>query len=175
MTLKLSNRTISENGTVICNEDALVEVLFSDKSISNLFCDQDILEKEWNRAIKLCDSNELGPIHVTTDVYENVDWYQQWNTPEPYKNIDVKEYCLNKCTSLLEKERVIQEFTEFEKRDMIPVLRHLMFLVEHWKSKNVVWGVGRGSSVCSFVLYLLEVTLINPLEYNLDLKEWLKE
>jgi DNA polymerase III alpha subunit len=39
---------------------------------------------------------------------------------------------------------------------------------------NVVWGVGRGSSVASYVLYLLGVHKIDSLKYNLDIHEFLK-
>jgi len=41
-------------------------------------------------------------------------------------------------------------------------------------ANRVIWGVGRGSSVASFVLYKLGVHRINSLHYNLDVGEFLR-
>ena len=62
----------------------------------------------------------------------------------------------------------------FEERGMIPVLRFLVYLVDLCKQNNIVLGVGRGSSVASYVLYLLKVHRVNSIKYNLDVKEFLK-
>jgi DNA polymerase III alpha subunit len=37
-----------------------------------------------------------------------------------------------------------------------------------------VWGVGRGSSVASYVLFLIGVHRIDSMKYNLDYKEFLR-
>ena len=42
------------------------------------------------------------------------------------------------------------------------------------RKNSVLWGLGRGSSVASYVLYLLGVHRINSLYYDLDIKEFLK-
>ena len=42
------------------------------------------------------------------------------------------------------------------------------------KQNNLIWGVGRGSSVASYVLYLLGVHRIDSLHYNLDIAEFLR-
>jgi DNA polymerase III alpha subunit len=42
------------------------------------------------------------------------------------------------------------------------------------KENNIVLGVGRGSSVASYVLYLLGVHRVDSLKYDLDIKEFLK-
>ena len=57
---------------------------------------------------------------------------------------------------------------------MLPVLRHLVYMVDHFRREGITWGVGRGSSVSSFVLYLIGINRINPLEFGLDIKEFLK-
>jgi DNA polymerase III alpha subunit len=40
--------------------------------------------------------------------------------------------------------------------------------------QKIIWGVGRGSSVASYVLYKLGVHRINSLYYNLDATEFLR-
>jgi DNA polymerase III alpha subunit len=42
------------------------------------------------------------------------------------------------------------------------------------RKENIVWGVGRGSSVASYVLYLIGVHKIDSLYYNLDVEEFLR-
>ena len=39
---------------------------------------------------------------------------------------------------------------------------------------NVVWGLGRGSSTASYILYLLGVHKIDSLYYDLPIEEFLK-
>jgi len=50
----------------------------------------------------------------------------------------------------------------------------LKYLVDTLRKNNVIWGVGRGSSVASYVLFLLGVHKIDSLYYNLDIEEFLK-
>jgi DNA polymerase III alpha subunit len=57
---------------------------------------------------------------------------------------------------------------------MFILLKYLKYLVDTMRKNNVVWGVGRGSSVASFVLFLLEVHRINSLYYDLSIDEFLK-
>jgi DNA polymerase III alpha subunit len=42
------------------------------------------------------------------------------------------------------------------------------------RKHNIVWGVGRGSSVASYVLYLIGVHKINSMYYDLDIEEFLR-
>lgn len=97
-----------------------------------------------------------------------------WFIPEEYKNLDIEEYCLNKCSTDEERHRVQEEFKEFKQRKMITLLQVLKYVVDTLKSNNIVMGVGRGSSVASYVLYLLDVHKINSLQHNLDWREFLR-
>ena len=57
---------------------------------------------------------------------------------------------------------------------MIPVLRHLAWIVYHLRKMEIVWGVGRGSSVSSLLLYLIGINRIDPMKFGLDISEFLK-
>ena len=54
------------------------------------------------------------------------------------------------------------------------LLCYLKYLVDTMREHNIVWGVGRGSSVASYCLYLLGVHKINSIKFELDIKEFLK-
>jgi DNA polymerase III alpha subunit len=66
------------------------------------------------------------------------------------------------------------ELQEFQARDMMPLLNFLLYMVDTMRENNIVWGVGRGSSVASYVLYLIGVHRINSMKYNLDYKEFFR-
>ena len=59
-------------------------------------------------------------------------------------------------------------------RGFLDVLRLMCYIRDKFIQNNVIWGVGRGSSVASYLLYLLGIHLIDPLKYDLDIHEFLK-
>jgi DNA polymerase III alpha subunit len=97
-----------------------------------------------------------------------------WFMPEEYYDFDVEAYCISKCKSIEEQTRVFEELEEFKNRNMIKVLQWLKFFIDTCLDNNIVWGVGRGSSVSSFILYLLGVHKIHSIKYNLDWHDFLR-
>jgi hypothetical protein len=97
-----------------------------------------------------------------------------WWISERFRNLPVRETVLQRCETGQERNRVNEEMDLFEARDMIPVLRLMFMLVDHFRRNNIVWGVGRGSSVASYVLFLIGIHRINSLQYNLDIAEFLR-
>jgi DNA polymerase III alpha subunit len=67
-----------------------------------------------------------------------------------------------------------QELLLYSERDLFPLLQYLKYLVDTLRANKIVWGVGRGSSVASYVLYLLGVHKINSIKYELEIDEFLK-
>jgi hypothetical protein len=99
---------------------------------------------------------------------------RRWNIPVEYQSIDIEAWLREKATTPEERERVEIELNEYRARNLLPVLQALLYIVDIMKQNNVVWGVGRGSSVASFCLYLLGVHRINSLEHQLSIKEFFK-
>lgn len=97
-----------------------------------------------------------------------------WHMPQEYKDLDIAEYVLGLCKSDAELQRVGQELLLFQERDLFDLLKYLKYLVDTMRENNVIWGVGRGSSVASYVLYLLGVHRINSMFYELDPAEFLR-
>lgn len=97
-----------------------------------------------------------------------------WNIPDDYKNLDIESLLFDLCRNDQDKIRIQQELDEFRKKDLIMVLKTVKYLVDTMKNNGIVWGVGRGSSVSSLVLYLLEVHRIDPIRWNLDPNEFFK-
>jgi DNA polymerase III alpha subunit len=72
------------------------------------------------------------------------------------------------------QDRIWEELREYEARGMFPLLQYMIYLVDFMRENNIVWGVGRGSSVASYVLYLIGVHRIDSIQYDLDWREFLR-
>jgi len=99
---------------------------------------------------------------------------RNWRMPEEYKRLDIAQYILNICQTDAELQRVGEELLLYQERNMFDLLRYLKYLVDTMRENHVIWGVGRGSSVASYVLFLLGVHRINSMHYDLDPREFLR-
>lgn len=113
------------------------------------------------------------PLDVDQKTFDGV-CQSEWFMPDEYKNMNVFEYCVKKTEKPYEYKRVDEELEEFRNRGMIDLLRYMIYLVDFMRENNIVWGVGRGSSVASYVLYLIGVHRINSIQYDLDWREFLR-
>ena len=97
-----------------------------------------------------------------------------WFMPDSYKDMDIKKYVLDLCKSQQEVDRVNIELAEYEKRNLIMLLKQMKYIVDTLRKNGIVWGVGRGSSVASYVLHLLGDHKINSIKYDIPLNEFFK-
>jgi len=99
---------------------------------------------------------------------------EQWFMPKEYFDFDIAEWVLYQCDNEAELQRCGAELLKYAELNMLTLLQYLKYLVDTMRLNNIVWGVGRGSSVSSFVLYKIGVHRINSLYYELDYNEFLK-
>lgn len=106
------------------------------------------------------------------------EWHAQqqstWHMPEKYQTMDIAEHVLSLCNSEAELQRCGQELLLYQERDLFNLLKYMVYLVDVMATNNIVWGVGRGSSVASYVLYKLGVHKIDSMYYKLDIEEFLR-
>jgi DNA polymerase III alpha subunit len=119
------------------------------------------------------DLIQYNKLDMTVEQFDN-KMQSNWLMPEQYKTMDIAQYVLNQCQGEAELQRAGEELLLFQERDMFVLLRYLKYLVDTMRENNIVWGVGRGSSVASFVLFLLGIHRINSLYYDLSIDEFLK-
>lgn len=99
----------------------------------------------------------------------------EWFMPNSYKNIDIEKYIHSLCPDTdIAKQRVKEELAKFKELGHMNLLKFLYFLVNFMRENKMVWGVGRGSSVASYVLYLLGVHKIDSIQYRLDWQEFIR-
>jgi hypothetical protein len=116
-----------------------------------------------------------SPHDLNTSVPEfHAAQQQMWHMPDQYKTLDIAEHVLGLCKNEAELQRCGAELLRYQERGLFDLLRYLNYLVDIMIKNKIIWGVGRGSSVASYVLYLLGVHRINSMYYNLDIAEFLR-
>jgi hypothetical protein len=174
--MRLRDRTVLDTGEVALDHDALVELALDGRPLGGLLAAADPRVDRYNRL-------STGRIRTWTDDGRPVGPPPEsygWTTPEPWASADPADACIARLESLgLHTDaayvgRLEREVIEMESRGMLPVLRHTMYLVDHWRKRGVAWGVGRGSSCASLVLYLLGLNLIDPIKHGIPMEEFLR-
>jgi DNA polymerase III alpha subunit len=146
-----------------------IELLYRNKDISDIVFEN---PTQFNKF-----ANELD---VETLILE-ANWSQEFNIPQHYKDIDVEEYIkglVSESNGELGDNpagaRVDAELALYKARNLYSILQLMIYIVDMMRKNNLVWGVGRGSSVASYVLYLIGIHKIDSLKYNLNIEEFLK-
>lgn len=161
-------------GELIYTESDLFDLVMEGK---NLFDTDKIFT---DKTILIDKSLIVQNVNLETNIESNLSLEEfdkinqsNWQMPENYCP-DLIENLYDLCQTDTERNRVSQELELFIKHDMIDLLHYLKYLVDTMNSNNVIWGVGRGSSVASYVLYLIGVHKINSIKYDLDIHEFLR-
>jgi len=170
---------IDEYGQVILTTDDVLQGLYSGR-LTDLagitLADSDEVQKFQNAIKKNYNKFHTASIYQkpNVDVKQfDAEMQENWFMPEDYYP-NLVEMLYGLCETDQQKDRVNEELELFIQHGMLDLLFYLKYLVDTMRSNNIVWGVGRGSSVASYVLYLLGVHKVDSLKYGLDIREFLK-
>lgn len=173
--IKLGNRVIDHQGNVVYFDDALIELLYQG------IIPEGILFPENNDDVKLFNNYSYKNFD---DIYYKIpetlksleERKNTWFYPEEYDKINLEEYFNNLVQTYPQpyKDRVVEELKLYKEKGMEKFLRFCLYFSKIIQEKDLCVGIGRGSSCASLLLYLLQIHLVNPMEYGLDIKEFLK-
>lgn len=168
---------IDSFGQCVYSSDDLVELLYTDpNAVLDNFLVSD--PKQFNKAVKSLHLEYplLQEYQLTDMSIQSFDKLNQenWFIPKKYTDLDVETYVKSLCKTAKELDRVELELALYQQFKLKKLLQFLIYLVDTMRENKIVWGVGRGSSVASYVLYLIGVHKINSLKYNLDVHEFLR-
>ena len=138
---------------------------FGPEILENCLTSDDVL----STYLKKVNKEYLDYPAPATDI-DITDWF----IPREYKDFDIEEFLVLQCPEE-NYGRLAQELEIFKRHNFIPVLKTMKYVVDTLKNNNIVWGVGRGSSVASYALYLIGVHKIDSVKYNLSIDEFFKE
>ena len=158
------------------DETVGIEMLYKNKSFANT----EFMESEDIRLYnENCAEFDIEKVQILTD--QDFDRINTYLIPKHYLDIDVEDYIRRLVPNGVDgtdnaeaSQRVDMELTEYKARNLYPVLRVLIYIIETMRRNNLVWGIGRGSSIASYVLFLLGIHKVNSIKYNLDINEFLK-
>jgi DNA polymerase III alpha subunit len=162
-------------GQMILDEDDLVYFYYknNDGKIKRALVTSEIT---LDQTLDIEDAPKLTLYKPNTISISEFDAIKQelWFLPEQYKNFDIAKWVLEQCSNEAELQRAGEELLLYQEQDLFMLLKYMKYLVDTMRSNKIVWGVGRGSSVASFVLFLIGIHKINSLYYDLDIKEFLR-
>lgn len=173
---------VDEYGRVILDADGLVELVLKgqhDWGWAHVLAEPGAETERFN-ALCRQRANEDYRLRLPealghTPEQEHARRADEWLFPTEMRDVHVRAFLLSLCATDDERTRIHEEMDLYEERDLIPLLQAMIYMVDHFRTHKVVWGVGRGSSVASFVLYKIGVHKINPLRFGLGIKEFLKD
>ena len=169
---------INEFGAVFLSPDEMFNSIYAGKikDFKNIYLDTAIAE-QFNHS-KDINRDNFSSLDIYTPTGLSVEQFDQANQQDwfmPYNYCpDLIQQIYKMCITDEQKDRVSLELELFIQHGMLDLLYYLKYLVDTMREHDIVWGIGRGSSVASYCLYLIGIHKIDSLKYDLDIKEFLK-
>lgn len=168
---RFKRRETNINSECIYSEDECFELLYNGCDLSEIiFTKSDDFKSKYEELYFEPFLEQIEDISDTCHEKRSKTWF----IPEEFKHIDIEKYISELCVTDIEKERVNQELELYKQRNLLPMLQFIIFFVSYLRKNNHIWGVGRGSSVNSYVLYLIGLHKIDSIKYNLDINDFLR-
>lgn len=175
---RIKDVKVNMYGQAILSSDNLRELLLQGKNIGHLNVEEDeeilLFKKHQAELLQETIVFLAAPEEILTFDEFHQKCSNEWIFPEVYQQIDTKKWLLDKCKKQEEVDRVNEEYALYEERDLIMLLRLFIYLVDYMRKNKFIWGVGRGSSVSSYILYLIGIHRVDSLKYGFDIKDYLK-
>lgn len=178
LSVQLKERTLWADGDSSYKPDMVTDLIASGSIKGQIYVTElDDMINQYNAMVPV-DSR----IKIKTDI-NKLD--HKWNIPLKYTDMSVVEYVNNQFEQHYKKhiwgdnekadrrKRMVQELVLYHKYGLLDVLRTIIYIINTLTEKQVVWGVGRGSSVSSYVLYLIGVHDVDSFVYDLDIADFL--
>jgi len=164
-------------GEIVFSESDVCDLLMQGRDaneLSGMIVDDTVSLANWPDFVDTVPKFVQQQFHSCNVPEFHAQQQKIWNMPDEYKTLDIAAHVLNLCTTQEQLQRCGAELLLYQERNLFDLLRYLKYLVDVMTNNKIIWGVGRGSSVASYVLYLLEVHRIDSMYYNLDIQEFLR-
>jgi DNA polymerase III alpha subunit len=175
----MTNRLVDAWGRVALDPQRAFELAYQGFEVWAIPTLPDPIIDDFNALVTRFDKEEFQMEFLSeptnTPEEEHARRASTWLISDDIKTIPVREFLISLCKRGDEIERVNHEMDLFEARDLVPLLQLMMYLVDHFRRNKIVWGVGRGSSVASYCLFLIGVHKIDSIKYGLSVNEFLKD
>lgn len=175
------DRCIDGLGNTILTPEQFTRACLQGRVINN-----QVFVTEISQDIRQYNRYASQKVQLYNDTLELQPASYDWNIPEYYQTINVSIYVANILSEVIDSDnwssdeidarvqRVAHELTLVKKHNLINLFRCLIYIIDTLTEKKAVWGVGRGSSVASYLLYLIGVHDVDSVLYDIDPLEFYK-
>ena len=169
---------IDKFGIVYFTENDVCNMLYTnhDIDLSKIILDNPLLfntsAKKLHTGLKKISA--YSTVNITVEEFDH-QRQATWKMPKQYQEFDIENWLIGQCQNTEQIDRVRLELDLFTKTNLIMLLRYIKYLVDTMIKENIVWGVGRGSSTASYVLYLIGLHMIDSIKYNISIDEFFKK
>lgn len=110
-----------------------------------------------------------------------------WNLPEKYLTSDLLDILAERFTPLWQEldyspeeeaqglQRLVEELEQVQKFGMEHLIRTVIYVIDRFREEGVIWGVGRGSSCASYLLFVIGLHSVDCLRYQVPASEFFHE
>ena len=175
---ELKDRVLRFDGISIVHPDLVASALARGLRPS------DLRVSEINEDVVLFNRNVIEADRLALAMPEPIDISMVWQLPDSYKNLDVSKRVFDEFFKRLsslkytaEQEdvavrRLADEVNEVETRGMMDFMRTIIYVLDTFKVKDIVWGVGRGSSCACYILFVLGLHVVDCVRYEVPMNEF---
>ena len=175
---ELKDRVLRFDGVSIVHPDSVAAALARGLRPS------DLRVSEVNEDVERFNANVIDADQLLLAVSEPVNIPMVWQLPDSYKNLDVQERVFDEFFKRLsslkytqEQEdiavrRLADEVNEVETRGMMDFMRTIVYVLDTFRTKDIVWGVGRGSSCACYILFVLGLHVVDCVRYEVPMNEF---
>ena len=161
----LSDRILWWDGVTQVTPDRLGDMLIKgikpcDLAVTEMT--EDISRFNWLSDVLILDKDDIKDFQI------------EWN------HVDVDLDAV--VTRLIETEsseerinRLVHEYSLFIENDLEDLLKTIIYIIQILDENNIMWGVGRGSSCASYLLYRIGLHEVDPIKYDIPISEFFKE
>jgi len=169
---------IDGHGIASFSQNEICELLYKNKDfdISSLMVDDPSVFNASNKKLHagLSELKKYLPIQQSILEFDQSN-QKTWFIPDEYKNFDIETWLFDQCKNDESRQRVELELSLFKQTNLIILIKYLKYLIDIMTDKNIVWGVGRGSSTASYILYLIGLHVVDPIKYDIPIDEFFKQ
>lgn len=163
----LSNRLLRYDGKSVVEPSEIGDLLLSGVSPDN------IISTEISEDIKLFNTMSDIPIVLYNQEDESYNLDFTWGIPQEFLDIDLIDY-FSKFITPENELRIIAELEMVLKLDIQEEFKTIIYVVHKLKEDKVLWGVGRGSSCSSYLLFLIGIHCVDCIKYDIPMTEFFK-
>jgi len=174
---QLQNRILRFDGVSVVSPEMVAQCLLLGATPAKLRVTSDCWEvSQFNQ-----NSPDEEQIKVGAD--DPVSLNLRWHLPLEYQELDLHGYLLDTAAPIISErydesdqsiaiQRVVDELEEINRRGMVEFIKTIIFVIDTFKKDGVVWGVGRGSSCASFILFILGLHSVDCIRLDVPMSEF---